>query len=175
LFSKWDKFFIDHLEEYYEWAKNDPISDAEELRNIKLNLYCGIPNIFVGRISNAHGYHKSDFQIIDELLFSKPHNHTKYTNMDFLFDLPDLEKPDEVRAVVKTKIEKYSRSHCIMPDPTASPVGSIESPTPTPPVVILHSTAPPVEQKVRSPVPKKPKTPPVATGGFRRSIYKFGL
>jgi endonuclease I len=178
LFPKWDKFFIDHLEEYYEWAKNDPISDAEELRNIKLNLYCGIPNIFVGYISNTREYYKSDFQLIDELLFSKPHEHSKYTDINVLFQLPDPKKAEEVRNIIKSKIEKYSRSHCILSVPSAI----LPDPSVTPPVTpIVASTGvspivvPSTSHKVRSPISKKPKIPPVAIGGFRRSLYKFDL
>lgn len=82
-FEKWKVFFIDHINDYYKWAKNDGISFEENMRNIGIIDNTGVPNIFVGYRNIKGRYINSSFDIIDELLFGKEHNHEKYETMEF--------------------------------------------------------------------------------------------
>lgn len=183
LMPKWNKFFVDHIDEYYEWAKSDPISDMEELRNIKLNMYCGVPNIFIGHITKSFKYNVSDFQMIDELLFSKPHDHSKYTNIDILFDTSDGEEEEKIRADVKTKIEKHSRSHCVPPVVTDSTAVLPTITAPTTVKMITPPLSPTMTSAVKTSRRHKPKTPPpstiptvpVVSGGHKKILYRFVL
>jgi endonuclease I len=92
--EKWDKFFLEHLSDYYNWAKNNNISDMETDRNKKIIQKFKVPNIFMGYyqvISNDSGEKKSqyvisDFDMILDLLFGKEHLHDKYTNIIFSCD-----------------------------------------------------------------------------------------
>ncbi len=81
--NAWEKFFFDHLNDYYQWAKNDPISTEEESRNKKIIDISSVPNIFVGYYTNDSLYHVSSFEVIDELLFGKSHDCKKYCTIDF--------------------------------------------------------------------------------------------
>lgn len=78
----WDKFFYEHLDEYYKWASVYGVSDAETTRNKLKSRIMGIPNIFVGYY-NGKEYKKSTMQIIDDLLFGAVHDHDTYTKIDF--------------------------------------------------------------------------------------------
>lgn len=81
--ESWIKFFYEHLTDYYEWAKNDPINDIEILRNKKILALTGVPNIFVGYYNDKGEYVNSNFDFIDELLFGKKHDHNKYQRIKF--------------------------------------------------------------------------------------------
>lgn len=82
-FAIWRTFFFDHLDEYYNWAKNDQINDMETTRNQHIIDITTVPNIFVGYYTSDDVYHTSSFDIIEELLFGKPHDHKKYENIEF--------------------------------------------------------------------------------------------
>jgi len=80
--DNWDKFFYEHLDEYYKWASDYGVSQNETTRNKLKSRIMGIPNIFVGYY-NGKEYKKSTMQIIDDLLFGAVHDHDIYTKIDF--------------------------------------------------------------------------------------------
>ena len=82
-FEEWKIFFFDHVKDFYDWAKNDPVSIEETSRNKKIIELTNVPNIFVGYIDSKKNYHESSFQDIENLLFGKIHDHHKYTDITF--------------------------------------------------------------------------------------------
>lgn len=85
-FRKWKIFFFDHLQEYYNWAKNDPIIQQEVERNKRIIQLIQVPNIFTGHYNENDEYITGDFSIIEELFFGKAHDHNKYINMKIKYD-----------------------------------------------------------------------------------------
>lgn len=116
-FEKWKTFYIDHLSDYYNWAKNDPISEEEHRRNITIIQIVQVPNIFVGYKTKfivdgveKSFYINSNFDVIEELLFGKPHDHNKYKNIIFDIDIArcsgtDLKIEDNVFNRIKDDVK----------------------------------------------------------------------
>lgn len=92
-FDKFEKFFFEHLKEYYFWAKEDPISLTETNKNKKIIELSQVPNIFVGYLDaakcqksecNLDDYYTiSSFMMIEDLFFGKLHDHKIYTDLEF--------------------------------------------------------------------------------------------
>ncbi|AYV78001.1 MAG: hypothetical protein Edafosvirus3_79 [Edafosvirus sp.] len=106
-FVKFKKFFIDHIVDYYNWSRNDPISVEETNRNKIIMEKIQIPNIFIGyydqkcskeNCTKDDRYVNSSHAMIEELFFGKTHDHKKYKDMTFFVD---------EGAVVKPYIAKY--------------------------------------------------------------------
>lgn len=111
-FDKFEKFFFDHLSEYYHWAKNDPISPNEIKKNKKIIKLSQVPNIFIGFMNKSKCtkksidqctlddyYVTSSFEMIEDLLFGKEHDHKNYTTIEF----PEYSK-------IKPKLTKLTYS-----------------------------------------------------------------
>ena len=111
-FDKFKEFFFDHIDDYYNWAKNDPIDllSTDGLKEIQRNKtimdkYC-LPNIFVGysdkrkctaecygeSITDDKFYVNSSFVMIEDLFFGKEHDHDKYKNIEFVVKEPPSKK-----------------------------------------------------------------------------------
>jgi endonuclease I len=82
-FNAWKAFFHDHIDDFYDWAKTDPVNDIETRRNKEIIGFTSVPNIFVGYTTKDGTYHTSTMDVIDELFFGKPHDHEKYTGIEF--------------------------------------------------------------------------------------------
>ncbi|VBB18628.1 hypothetical protein YASMINEVIRUS_1113, partial [Yasminevirus sp. GU-2018] len=99
-YDLWKTFFHDHLVDYYNWAKNDGVSTEETLRNRYIIGATTVPNIFVGYYDEKGVYHESSFDILNELLFGKPHNHEKYEKMTFSSSPSCVEEPEKNKIAV---------------------------------------------------------------------------
>jgi endonuclease I len=123
-FDDWKSFFYDHLHEYYLWAKEDPIDEKEKNKNIKIIELTNVPNIFVGYLNEKDKYIASDFDTIEELLFGKTHDHSKYTNIHFKkektcikftpgyeFELQQIIKQEGTTGPCQEKIIKENEDH----------------------------------------------------------------
>lgn len=86
-----------------------PISDKETEKNKKIMEKCYVPNIFIGYKNSKNEYISSSFEMIDELFFSKDHDHDKYKNIIFNNPAPGSV---ETLAQIKTRLEIFSRDHC---------------------------------------------------------------
>lgn len=103
----WDEFFKKEL--FLDWSKRE-IKDRETEKNKKIIEFFGVPNIFIGYYDNGI-YVKSNINMIEELFYGKIHDHDKYLNIKFISD--DVKETFESnKAIVKSKIEHFSRFHC---------------------------------------------------------------
>ncbi|VBB18953.1 hypothetical protein YASMINEVIRUS_1485 [Yasminevirus sp. GU-2018] len=82
-FDAWRKFFFDHVDDYYNWAKNDPITAIETERNKYIIKTTSVPNIFVGFKTGDGRYQSSTFDVVEDLLFGREHNHKQYEDLVF--------------------------------------------------------------------------------------------
>jgi hypothetical protein len=118
---KWDLFFLNQLNTYYKWARDNVITENETFENQKIIQEFAVPNIFVGYYSNDNGksiYVQSNFDIIDELLFGKKHSHDKYINIQFTPYLSkceynlDLEEEKTIFYIENRVFNKLSNDKC---------------------------------------------------------------
>jgi endonuclease I len=85
----WEKFFLEHIKDYFDWAANDKINDLEHKRNKAIIEITQVPNIFVGFYNKSDVYvNSSENTILEDLLFGKEHDHAYYKNLEFR-DLPE--------------------------------------------------------------------------------------
>jgi len=78
----WNIFFNEHLEDYYKWSKL-PISEFETRKNKSIIDKYILPNIFIGYYENITNKYIICNNMIDDLFFGNPHDHSKYLNISF--------------------------------------------------------------------------------------------
>jgi endonuclease I len=100
--ESWLSFFMNHLDDYYNWNKLDPVSQLEHDKNKLMCDNFQLPNIFVGYyIPNKDGTRtyidNTKTTIVEDLLFGKEHDHNHYKNIDFAFDRTQCKQQSKLR------------------------------------------------------------------------------
>jgi len=104
--NNWKIFFEDNIMTFRDWAY-DKISPEELIRNIDIIKLTRIPNIFTAHVDGNMEYIQSNFEMIDDLLFGKDHDHNKYLNIE-LFNSFNINTLKYVYNNTESKESNYS-------------------------------------------------------------------